>query len=195
MTTPDAPSRRDFLARSGSAAGGAWLAGLAPLVAAAQACAADARRHGLPFTTFTEREGADFDALADRIIPADDTPGAREAGAVYFADQALGSFMADLLPEIRSGLARLHERAMAADTRPFAELSAASQDELVAVVEREDPAFFSFARSLVVLGMVSDPSHGGNRDGIGWQMIGFEDDFAYQPPFGYYDRDEHGAGA
>jgi hypothetical protein len=62
-------------------------------------------------------------------------------------------------------------------------------------VEREDTAFFSFARSLVVLGMVSDPSHGGNRDGIGWEMIGFEDDFAYQPPFGYYDRDEHGTGA
>jgi gluconate 2-dehydrogenase gamma chain len=195
MAQPASPSRRDFLARSGSAAGGAWLAGLAPLVAAAQACAADARRDGLPFSTFTEREGADFDAFAGRIIPADETPGAREAGAVYFADQALGSFMADLLPEIRSGLARLHERAMDMAARPFAELSATSQDELVAVVEQQDPAFFSFARSLVVLGVLTDPAHGGNRDGIGWQMIGFEDDFAYQPPFGYYDRDEHGAGA
>lgn len=191
----NSPSRRDFLARSGSAAGGAWLAGLAPLIAATQACAADARRDGLPFTTFTEREGADFDALSGRIIPADDTPGAREAGVVYFADQALGSFMGDLLPEIRAGLARLHERALASDSRPFAELADDVQDELVGTVERDDPAFFSFARSLVVLGMVSDPAHGGNQNGIGWQMIGFEDDFAYQPPFGYYDRDEHGTGA
>jgi gluconate 2-dehydrogenase gamma chain len=194
VTDPD-PSRRDFLSASGSLAGVAWLARLGPLIAATQACAADARRNGLPFTTFTEREGADFDALAGRLIPTDETPGAREAGAVYFADRALGAFMSELLPEIRAGLARLDERALAAGDRPFAELTEARQDELVAAVEREDPAFFSFARSLVVLGMVSDPMHGGNRDGVGWQMIGFEDDFAYQPPFGYYDRDEHGAGA
>jgi gluconate 2-dehydrogenase gamma chain len=188
-------SRRDFLALSASTAGGAWLVRLAPLIAAAQACAADARRDGLPFVTFTEREGADFDALAGRIIPADETPGAREAGAVHFADRALGSFMAELLPEIRGGLARLHERALAGGGSAFADLAEARQDELVADVESEDPSFFFLARTLVVLGMVSDPSHGGNRDGIGWQMIGFEDDFAYQPPFGYYDRDEHGAGA
>jgi gluconate 2-dehydrogenase gamma chain len=145
--------------------------------------------------TFTEREGADFEALGARIIPADDTPGAREAGAVHFADQALGSFMGQLLPEVRAGLGRLHERALAADGRPFAELTETRQDELVGAVEREDPAFFSFARSLVVLGTLSDPSHGGNRDKIGWAMVGFEDDFAYQPPFGYYDRNEHAAGA
>ncbi len=150
---------------------------------------------GAPFTTFTEREGADFDALGARILPTDDTPGAREAGAAYFADQALGTFMADLLSEVRAGLAHLHERALAADERPFADLADARQDEIVGAVEREDPAFFSLARSLVVLGVVSDPAHGGNRDGIGWAMIGFENAFAYQPPFGYYDRDEHGAGA
>jgi gluconate 2-dehydrogenase gamma chain len=195
MNSMPPSSRRHFLTTSGSLAGGAWLARLAPLIAATQACAADALRDGLPFTTFTDREGADFDALSGRIIPADDTPGAREAGAVHFADRALGSFMADLLPEVRAGLARLHERSLAENGRPFTELPESRQDELVAVIEREDPAFFSFARSLVVLGMVSDPTHGGNRDGIGWQMIGFEDDFAYQPPFGYYDRDEHGGPA
>ena len=195
MTPPPSRSRREFLVRSGSAASGAWLASLAPLIAATQACAAEARREGLPFTTFTEREGTDFDALAGRIIPADETPGAREAGVVYFADRALGSFMADLLPEVRAGLGRLHQRALAGDARPFDELPGDRQDELIGAVEQEDPGFFSFARSLVVLGMVSDPAHGGNRDGIGWAMIGFEDDFAYQPPFGYYDRDEHGAGA
>jgi gluconate 2-dehydrogenase gamma chain len=196
MTPPDSPSRRDFLATSGSFAGAAWLARLAPLIAATQACAADARRDGAPLTTFTEREGADFDALADRIVPADETPGAREAGAVYFADRALGSFMADLLPEIRAGLERLHDRALASPSaRPFADIDERTQDEMIGAVERDDPEFFFLARSLVVLGMVSDPSHGGNRDGIGWRMIGFEDDFTYQPPFGYYDRDEHGAGA
>src|SRR5687768_4323894 len=112
MTHSLSPSRRDFLAVSGSAASGAWLAGLAPLIGATQAFAREAHQNGLPFTTFTEREGADFDALAERIVPAGGTPGAREAGVVHFADRALGSFMDGLLPEVRTGLARLHERAV-----------------------------------------------------------------------------------
>ena len=29
--------------------------------------------------------------------------------------------------------------------------------------------------------------YGGNRDRVGWKLIGFEDRMAYQPPFGYYD--------
>jgi len=42
------------------------------------------------------------------------------------------------------------------------------------------------------LGMFSDPSYGGNRNGIGWELLGFRNDHAYQPPFGYYDRDYPG---
>ena len=195
MSPTDSPSRRDFLSTSGSFAGGAWLARFAPLIAAAQACARDARVSGEPFTTFTAREGADFEALAARIIPTDATPGASEAGCAYFADQALGNFMADLLPVVRSGLARLDERVATTEDAAFADLPEARQDEVIGAVEREDSQFFFVARSIVVIGFLSNPEHGGNRDGVGWSVIGFEDGFAYQPPFGYYDRDEHGAGA
>jgi len=193
----DPTTRRDFLSLSGSSLGGAWLLGLAPLVAAAQACAADARRGGLPFTTFTDREGADFDALAARIVPTDDTPGAREAAVVHFADQALQTFMSELLPIVRAGLVRLSDRATdGSDGAPsFADLDQARQDELIALIEREDTEFFFFARMLVMIGLVTNPEHGGNQDGVGWELIGFEDRFAYQPPFGYYDRDEHGPAA
>ena len=34
-------------------------------------------------------EAADVEAVAAQIIPTDDTPGAREAGVVYFIDRAL----------------------------------------------------------------------------------------------------------
>lgn len=190
------PSRKEFLSATGSAMGGAWLARLAPLVAAMQACASDAMRQGLPFTTFTDREGADFDAFAARIVPTDDTPGAREAGSVYFADQALGSTMSDLLPIVRAGLEAMNTRVADAypSTSAFADLSEERQDEIVATVEQEDPGFFFFARTLVVLGLVTNPEYGGNRDGVGWQLIGFDDAYQYQPPFGYYDRNEHGEG-
>lgn len=190
-------TRRDFLSTSGSLVGTAWLARLAPFMASLQACAAEAVRDDLPFTTFTDREGADFDAFAARIVPTDETPGAREAGSVHFADQALGGVLADLLPIVRGGLASLNERAAASfgAEEPFADLALERQDEIITIVEQEDPGFFFFARTLVVLGLVSNPEYGGNRDGVGWAILGFEDTYRYEPPFGYYDRDEHGGGA
>jgi hypothetical protein len=36
-------------------------------------------------------------------------------------------------------------------------------------------------------GFLGNSSYGGNRDNVGWKLIGFEDRMAYQPPFGYYD--------
>jgi hypothetical protein len=37
--------------------------------------------------------------------------------------------------------------------------------------------------------MFANPEYGGNRDKIGWKMIGFDDRFSWGPPFGWYDRD------
>lgn len=187
-------SRRDFFSLSGSAMSAAWLTRFAPFVAAAQACASEAMRDDLGFTTLTEREGAVFDAFAARIVPSGDTPGAREAGSVYFADQALGSFMDEVLPMVRQGLADLDERARAVGPggEGFAELDEAGQDEIIGAVETENPGFFFFGRILVTLGLVSNPEYGGNRDGAGWALIGFEDSYRHEPPFGYYDRNEHG---
>lgn len=190
-------TRRAFLATSSSAVGGAWLMRLGPVIALTQACARDAMRDGLPFAVFTEREGADFEALSARILPTDDTPGAREAGSVYFADRALETFASDLLPIVRGGLAAMNERVASTfeGETAFADLPEARQDEIVGATEQNDPGFFFFARALVMMGVVCDPSYGGNRDQVGWQLLGFEDAFQYQPPFGYYDRAEHGATA
>ena len=193
----DGTTRRAFLATSSSAVGGAWLMRLGPLIALTQACARDAMRDGLPFIVFTEREGADFEALSARILPTDETPGAREAGSVYFADRALDTFAADLLPIVRGGLTAMNERVASTfeGEAVFADLSEDRQDEIVGATEQSDPGFFFFARALVMMGVVCNPSYGGNRDQVGWQLLGFEDAFQYQPPFGYYDRAEHGATA
>ncbi|MEX2473407.1 MAG: gluconate 2-dehydrogenase subunit 3 family protein [Gemmatimonadota bacterium] len=188
------PTRKDFLSTSGSMMGGAWLMRLSPVIAAIQGCASEAMRDGLAFVTFTEREGADFDAFAARIVPTDDTPGAREAGSVYFADRALQDVLADLLPMVREGLAAMDERVRASfpDADSFADLPEARQDEIITAIETEDPGFFFFARTLILIGLVGNPEYGGNRDGVGWALLGFEDAYVYEPPFGYYDRNEHG---
>lgn len=190
----DTTSRRNFLAKSGAAAGGAWLLGITPFIEANRLYARAAARRGLPFATFTERESADFDAFAARIIPTDDTPGAREAGCVHFADRALETFLSDLLPIIRGGLESMNERvaSMYAGRQVFARLAEDQQDAIITAIEQEDPGFFFFAKTLVTIGFVANPAYGGNQDKIGWKHIGFEDGFVYQPPFGYYDRNEHG---
>jgi gluconate 2-dehydrogenase gamma chain len=188
-------TRRDFIAHSGSAMSGMWLMRFAPLVAAAQACASDAvESGGYAFTTLTPREAADFEAFSARIVPTDDTPGAREAGAVYFADNVLGDFLSDLLPIVRPGLEAMGGRVAQSfpDADSFADLAEEQQDEIIAAVETDDPGFFFFAKTLVLMSLASDPRYGGNRDKVGWRLIGFEEAYAYQPPFGYYDRNEHG---
>lgn len=198
MTAPRSsslPNRRDFLQRSGSVFSGAWLARFAPVLGALQACASEARQAGVPFVTFTEEEGADFDAFAARIVPTGDTPGAREAGSVYFADRALSGELSDLLPIVREGFAVIDgwSAEVSAEGGRFAQLPENEQDRIIARVEEAEPNFFFFARVLVTLGLVTNPSYGGNRDRIGWRLIGFEDTYRYVPPFGFYDRDEHGA--
>jgi hypothetical protein len=42
-------------------------------------------------------------------------------------------------------------------------------------------------RFLTIAGTFANPSWGGNRDKIGWRLLGFEDRFVWQPPFGDYD--------
>jgi len=197
---PGSPSRREFMARSGSALGGVWLLGLLQACDSAGSGAARAVAEGMglgQLETFGAREGADFEAFSALIVPTDDTPGAREAGTVYFADQALGSFMQFLAPVIRDGLADMAERARDASgaASGFADLDEAAQLDIMRDVERDNPGFFGAARLLVLLGLSSNPEYGGNRDKVGWRLLGFEDQFQHEPPFGNYDLGEHGGDA
>jgi len=44
-------------------------------------------------------------------------------------------------------------------------------------------------RTHTILGFFGHPSYGGNRDLAGWKLIGFEDRYQFEPPFGYYDAE------
>src|SRR4051794_11974866 len=48
---------------------------------------------------------ADIETLAAQIIPSDDTPGAKEAGVIFFIDRALATFDQDKRALYRDGLA------------------------------------------------------------------------------------------
>lgn len=178
------PSRRAFLQASGSLAGGAWLALQFPGLAAAAEAAAAARDAGAAFLYLGAADAAALEAVAARIIPDDETPGARAAGVIHFIDQALGGFMAEAADELRRGVESLDERAAAAG-QPFAGLDAAAQDAVLRGIE--DTPFFGLMQFLTVAGMFSLPSHGGNRHYAGWKLLGFEHRHGWAPPFGHYD--------
>lgn len=137
-------------------------------------------------------EAADVEAVAAQIIPTDDTPGAREAGVVYFIDRALATYFPQLAGDYRAQLAEFQAvfRKQHPGIVAFASLASAQQIEYLGTVDHTP--FFNTTRLLTLLGMFSQPAYGGNRDGVGWKLIGFEDRHAFRPPFGHYDRDYPG---
>jgi hypothetical protein len=189
-------SRRDFIATLG-ASGAAWLALQTPLLASLGACARDAAMRDESFTFLTAEQGRTLAAIADRIIPAvDGLPGAERAGAVHFIDLALGGPLADAKEVVLDGVADLDKRARALGGRAksFADLSAEARDAQLRAVEKTP--FFTLAHTLVLMGTLSDPRYGGNRDGVGSRLTQIQHAPRWQPPFGYYDaewaREHHG---
>jgi gluconate 2-dehydrogenase gamma chain len=137
-------------------------------------------------------EAADIEAVASQIIPTDDSPGAREAGVVYFIDRALATFFSQLAGDYRAQLAAFQSafRERHPSAGSFASLT--SEQQIAYLKEVDQTPFFNTTRLLTLLGMFSLPVYGGNRDGVGWKLLGFEDAHVFRPPFGYYDRDYPG---
>lgn len=186
----DGLTRRSFLATSMGSAGSAWLIANLPAIQAAAQHAHAARQTQTPpaFEFFDAAQAADVEAIAAQIIPADDTPGAREAGVIYFIDRALATFDDDKRQVYQKGLTSLRARVRKmSGKRDFAPLSSAEQVRVLKAIERTE--FFRVVREHTIVGFFADPSYGGNRDGAGWRTIGFEDSFVFKPPFGFYDRD------
>lgn len=185
-------TRREFVARCGGLLGGGWLALGLPALATLQACSREASSRDEPLAVLDGAEAAALTAFAARILPSDELPGAVEAGVPHFVDRALGTLYPEHRALMGSGLADLDRRARLADPRAagFASLPPAGQDAVIREVEATP--FFRTARMLVVAGMFSDPSHGGNRDGVGWHLLGMEHGGSHLPPFGHYDAPDAG---
>ena len=80
---------------------------------------------------FDETEAATIVALCERIIPADEDPGATWAGVVQFIDRKLAGYYHRYQQLYRLGLQGIHQSSLALYGKPFVELSADQQDELL----------------------------------------------------------------
>jgi gluconate 2-dehydrogenase gamma chain len=186
------PSRRYFLASSAAAVASAWFAAEWPGIAAAGAYAEAAKQStqaGLPvkFAVFSDEQAAELDAVVFQIIPTDATPGAHEAGIVYFIDRSLATFAGSSRTLYMQGFDQLQAKSvqMFAGSSKFSALTSAQQIQLLTAIETTP--FFKTVRDHTVIGMFASPQHGGNYQKVGWALIGFEDRLNFAPPFGYYD--------
>jgi gluconate 2-dehydrogenase gamma chain len=189
----DRASRREFLAASAAAAGSIWLAASpaelqASLGHARRAAGADQQS----FEVLTADQAADIDAISSQIIPTDDLPGAHEAGAVHFIDHSFTTFAQNQREPMLSGLAAYNT--LVAQAHPevthFAQLAPAQQLEFLRGHDHHQ--FFQQLRGAVLVAVFSNPLWGGNKDKAGYRILGFEDRFVWQPPFGWYDARANG---
>jgi hypothetical protein len=186
-------SRRSFLLSGGGWLTGAWIAAHLPGIAAAahhaEQMPADLASARWQF--FSQGDGLDVEALCSQIVPSGATPGAREAHAAYFIDRSLATYFAAMAPEYRNGLGEFQSQFLAAN--PGRSFAAASPPVQMAFLKTADRTpFFETTRMLTVLGMFSSPKYGGNYQGAGWKLMGFVDQHAFAPPFGYYDAEYKG---
>jgi gluconate 2-dehydrogenase gamma chain len=209
-------NRRNFLLRAGTGLSAAWVSANWPALLSAATHAHDAAKAATPpkFEFFTAEEAVEIEAVTARILPTDDTPGAREAGVVYFIDRGLATFWADHQKTYRGGLPELQARVgeiFPSATR-FSTLTPEQQDEVLHTFDelakpsqtaansgqraiRPRPGaqnFFETLRQHTINGFLIDPDYGGNHDGVGWKVIGREREHVFQAPFGYYDKDYPG---
>jgi gluconate 2-dehydrogenase gamma chain len=179
---------------------------------------------------FDSHQRATVEAAMARIIPTDDTPGAREAGTIDFLDRYLSGLdyiyakpdgsgfeklegrraeawqrRLDILRQkYVNGIGELDRRSQAEFGTDFVELPEGEQDWVLAALEapvRDVEAELDEARTvagfapvetplqqtsveieldflpLLALhtrqGFYADPIYGGNRDRVGWELIGF----------------------
>ena len=184
MTCPDNPSRRTFLTRTSGALGSGWLAAQWPAFLAVAGVACSQRDAQTGYANISEAMGDALSAIAGQIIPSDPAaPGAHEAGVIWFIDAWLGDRGAGMIPLLEDGIRQLD--AIAGGAGSFAAAEFAEQTRMLRKTEQEP--FFSAVRFLTIVGMFAMPEHGGNRDKSGWKLVGFQDQHAWQPPFGHYD--------
>jgi len=197
-------SRRAFLV--GAALGAA--AGLVP-EAQAQTHDAHATTGAAPHTMasgdshgafFNDQDAATITAFAERIWPAaPGRAGATEIGVLNYIDLALAGAYSDMQDFYRRGLAQLDAHCHATQHKPFVQLDAARQDDVIRALEQNKasgfdwpsaPLFFNTVRTHVMEGLFADPVYGGNKNFEGWRQISFP---GGQPEFTQQDMQSRAA--
>ncbi|MBJ90042.1 MAG: hypothetical protein CMO98_09305 [Woeseia sp.] len=181
-------TRRLFMQGSGTALGGALARARLPAFIAVSQAACTAKNASNHFKNITNAEAREIIAIAARILPTTNTPGATEAGAVYFFDEAFGTIFSEMAVPARLMLSEFQKNIpnIFPGAQVFSDLNELEQDTYLQSVE-ETP-FFQGARFMTLAGVFGMAKYGGNHNNVGWQLAGMPGPpQAWAHPFGDYD--------
>ena len=123
-------------------------------------------------------------AVVDCLIPADEFPGAYEAGVCDYLLKLLETDLRDEAEFFTTGLDCIELDARARFGGPFASLTPEQQSITLEAIQQGDvltdwqispQRFFEMLVCTTAEGFYSDPQQGGNRGAISWKMTGFDD--------------------
>ena len=146
------PSRRSFLAGA---------------VLSTAACRQD---EGARLTLAGE-EARTLDAICDRLIPADQDPGAAAAGVIVFIDRQLAGPYRRYRSAYREGLARTAALSRKMFGKALYQLAGEQRLAVVTRIEEEARPCFEMVLAHTMQGFYGSPRHGGNRDYASWRML------------------------
>jgi gluconate 2-dehydrogenase gamma chain len=167
--------RRELFKRGGALGALAAL----PIGAAAAAPAAEGPEQ---LHAISAAESDTLNAFVARLIPTDASgPGATEARVGRYIDRALAGPARDLADAFSAGLAAVDELARTRFGAAFAALAPEQQDAILTDIAADTApgfgassgAFFQMIREYAVQGMFCDPVQGGNRNFVGWDLLGY----------------------
>jgi hypothetical protein len=135
---------------------------------------------GESLRALTPKQAQLVEAIAGRIFPTTETPGAVEAGAVYYIDRALAGPYQHFVGTYRRGLRAIEKHSKSEFGHSFVELPEERRDAVLSDLEagklkdlHHGAEFFDLLRCHILEGVFGEPSYGGNREMIGWRLVGF----------------------
>lgn len=134
------------------------------------------------FRFFTAAEANCIVAICERIIPADDQPGATDAGVIYYIDKQLDGVLNASRNMYRKGIMALQKYCMEAYGKEFEYLRTETQNKILVMLEKNEIkggfweginsfTFFKIVISHTMQGFYGDPRHGGNKDFVSFRML------------------------
>lgn len=132
-----------------------------------------------------------LDHVSERLLPADDTPGARAANVVGYIDAQLADpHLSIFKTELRTGLWTIDALAEQPNHVGFPRLAAPDQDVILHTFQAaaDGPGTFSSSHCFALLltltleGFLSAPHYGGNREHVGYHTIGYVPEHGWLRP-------------
>jgi len=133
------------------------------------------------YKVFTDAEADCMIALCERIIPADDYPGATDAGVIHYIDKQLHLRFPEEKELFRKGIESLQTWCKSMYSKNFEQLSTEQQINILQAIEKNEMPqefaavplrqFFHKLLSRTMQGFYGSPRHGGNKDYMSFRML------------------------